>query len=762
MKEIIKIALLFSLTLGVVAANSQTHPNLILTKEGVTLIRNTKDKAPLFDQILEQVRTEVDAEIAEGISVPVPKDMAGGYTHERHKRNFFILQKAGNLYQITGEEKYAIYIRDMFLQYAELFPTLGLHPTMNSYATGKIFWQCLNDANWLVYASQAYDCVYEFLTKEEREKLENKLFRPLADFISIENPKFFNRIHNHSAWGNAAVGMIGLAMGDEALIKRALYGIENDGLDNSMLDNDGGFIKVDGQKQAGFLAQLDYSFSPDGYFTEGPYYLRYAMTPLLLFSRALANNRPDLKIYAYRDSILKKAVFALLNQTDAQGRFFPINDSQKGMSWNAREVVAAVDIAYADFGHAPILLAIAEMQGEVLLDGAGFEVARDLEKGLLIPFSQQPAAYRDGANGERGGIAILRTGDEKNDELCAVMKYSAHGMGHGHFDKLSYSLYDETGEVLQDYGAARWVNIDQKGGGRYLPENNTWAKQSIAHNTLIVNEQSHYEGSVKKGEANEPKLYCFDTRHPDYQMVSAKDVHAYANAEMHRTLFLLKDESLKNNTLIDVFRVSSEEENQYDLPIWFQGHLLQTNFEYKAALNRLEPLGDAFGYQHLWKEAEGKANSENAKLTWFSNGKFFSMTTLVSEKDDLILGRIGANDPEFNLRRDPCFLIRKQGAKNAVFISVIEAHGSYNPVAEIPYDPFSSIESVELVVDNKDYTIFKFTNKGGTTWTIMQANQNADEVASHKIKAGAIQYSWNGVVDIQKTVSANRGEKIKD
>ena len=42
-------------------------------------------------------------------------------------------------------------------------------------------------------------------------------------------------------------------------------------------DNDGGLIRPDGLKKAGFLAQLDGSFSPDGYFTEGPYYLRYAI-----------------------------------------------------------------------------------------------------------------------------------------------------------------------------------------------------------------------------------------------------------------------------------------------------------------------------------------------------------------------------------------------------------------------------------------------------------------------------------------------------
>ena len=160
------------------------HPNLILTEEGVKNIKASLGKVPLFDKVLAETIAEVDAEIAAGIAVPIPKDMAGGYTHQRHKKNWFVLQKAGVLYQVTGEDKYAVYIRDMLLEYAEMYPTLPIHPTDRSYATGKIFWQCLNDANWLVYVSQAYDNIYDFCTKEEREKLENDLFRPYADFLS--------------------------------------------------------------------------------------------------------------------------------------------------------------------------------------------------------------------------------------------------------------------------------------------------------------------------------------------------------------------------------------------------------------------------------------------------------------------------------------------------------------------------------------------------------------------------------------------------
>ncbi len=749
MKKIIQIQFFILLFLGTtLSLCAQDHPSLILTKSGVAQIRADLGSVPLFDEILEETKKEIDAEIALGILVPVPKDMAGGYTHERHKRNFFVIQKAGNLYQITEDEKYAIYVRDMLLEYAELFPTLPLHPTNRSYATGKIFWQCLNDANWLVYTSQAYDCVYNFMSKKERELVEKDLFRPLADFLSEGNPQFFNRIHNHSTWGNAAVGMIGLVMNDKELVDRALYGLKMDINKKNERDNDGGLIRPDGQKKAGFLAQLDGSFSPDGYFTEGPYYLRYAIFPFLKFAKSLANNKPELGILEYRDKILEKAVYSLLYQTDYNGLFYPINDSQKGMSWNAREVITAVDLAYFHYGNDPMLLSVAEKQGVVALDEAGFSVAKGLADGLAKPMKQKSIAYKDGPDGTEGGIGILRTSTNPDNELCLVMKYSAQGMGHGHFDKLSYSLYDETGEVMQDYGAARWVNIDQKGGGRYLKENNTWAKQSIAHNTLVVNETSHYNGDIRIGEKYNPDLFYFNGK-GNVQVLSAKSKNAYSDTKLHRTMVLVKDENFRHPILIDIFKANSEKNNQYDLPVWFQGHLLLTNFDYKKEATTLNTLGTGHGYQHLWKEAVGKAKDGTAHINWFSNGKFYSMISVVEPEDELIFARLGANDPEYNLRNDPSFIIRKKDKKEATFVSVIEPHGDYNWVTELSEQPFASVEKVSILHDDNQYTILQFSNKAGKEWTLMLANQDASETSQHKINVGDKVFEWIGVYQLK-------------
>ena len=107
------------------ASRAQDRPGLIMTKVGVEKIRAELGNVPLFDATLENVKAEVDAEIALGIDTPIPKDFSGGYTHARHKRNFLIAQKAGVLFQILEDDRYAIYLRDMLFQYEAMYKDLG-------------------------------------------------------------------------------------------------------------------------------------------------------------------------------------------------------------------------------------------------------------------------------------------------------------------------------------------------------------------------------------------------------------------------------------------------------------------------------------------------------------------------------------------------------------------------------------------------------------------------------------------------------------
>ncbi len=720
-------------------AIGQAHPNLILTKKGVEKIRAELGKTPLFDKTLSGIKAEVDSEIALGIDTPIPKDFSGGYTHERHKRNFLILQKAGVLFQILEDEKYAIYIRDMLMAYAKLYPTLPIHPQERSYARGKLFWQCLNDANWLVYVSQAYDCIYDWLSKKERKTLEKNLFHPFADFISVGNPQFYNRVHNHSTWGNAAVGMIGLVMNDDELIDRALYGIKDDGLEVGAKDNDGGLIKVEGQ-EVGFLANVNEPFSPDGYYTEGPYYQRYAMYPFLIFAEALHNVRPAVKIFEFKDSVLLKSVNTLINLSDSDGEFFLLNDAQKGMSYYSRELVTAIDIAYHYGGNDPELLSIAEKQDQVLLDDSGLAVAMGIRDGKAIPFKKKSINLTDGPDGEQGGIGILRYGDEA---LTLVFKYSAQGLSHGHYDNLSFSLFEKGDEVIQDYGLARFVNIEQKGGGNYLKENTTWAKQTIAHNTITQNETSHFTGDYETGSKHHSELYFFDASNEGVQVVSGIEKHAYPGTKMHRTMAIIKEDNFEKPFVLDLMKVTSDKPNQYDLPFYFMGQVMQVNVEYESP-SSLTALGTANGYQHLWLEGIGKPLADNTKLSWLNQGKFYTLTSDTNASDELLFTRLGANDPDFNLRRDAAFMIRRANTQNTIFASIIEPHGNYSPVSEFAVNSYSSISNLKVVFDTNDYTAVRIEDKQGNAKLFMLCNTDGSKSKQHQLNINDREYRWTG------------------
>ncbi len=724
---------------GCITLIAQSHPNLILTKQGVKDIK-TGGTAPLFDKALAEAKAEIAQSLKVGIQVPIPKDAGGGYTHEQHKRNYKYMNLAGNLYQITGEKMYANYVKKMLTEYVAMYKDLPLHPVDKSYSRGKLFWQCLNEANWLVYTSQAYDAVYDCLSAKERKNFEDNLFRPFADFLSIENPKFFNRIHNHSTWGNAAVGMIGLVMKDEELINRALYGLSLSEQENLAKDNDGGFIYEKGQSKAGFLAQIDHAFSPDGYYTEGPYYQRYAMTPFMLFSLALHHNKEDLKIFEYRDGILLKAVYTLLYQTNQAGEFFPINDAMKGMSIGSGSVISAVNIAYG-LNEDPELLSVAKLQSHVLLDHNGYAVARALQEGKAKPFFKKSVELRDGAKGDEGALGILRTLKDE-DEIAVLFKYAAQGLGHGHFDKLSYSMYDGNTEVLQDYGSARWVNIDHKAGGRYLKENKSWAKQTIAHNTLVVDGKSHFAGKYEKANTFHSEPYFFNVDNANIQIISAKETNAYEDVAMQRTLILCNGDDFSGPILIDVMAAFSENEHQYELPFHYAEHFMRLNAELKSNLPKI--MGEKHGYQHLYQEASSVIDGENLQFTWFRDNKMYSITAHADTGDEAIIARIGANDPNFNLRRDALLIHRKNKAKDALFLSLIEPHGSYSPVTETPDTPYSQIKSVQVILYNKEYTIFTIKDIHNTGHTFMLSNENNDSDSTHKIEHEGNVYEWKG------------------
>lgn len=681
----------------------------------------TASQAPLFAAEMRRASTFVDHMMKAGVVVPVPKDPGGGYTHEQHKQNFKAIYLGGQLYRNTGEQKYADYVRDVLLAYAKLYPTLGEHPARkNSQGSGRIFWQVLNDAMWMVDSIQGYEAIRSSLSEADRKNIDDNVFRKAAAFLSTGSPVTFSKIHNHATWATAGVGMTGYVLGEKELVDIALLGLDKSG-------------------ETGFLRQTDLLFSPDGYYTEGPYYQRFALKPFMIFAGAIEKNDPSRKIYEHRDGILLKALRSTIQLT-YDGFFLPFNDAIRDKSLKTNELYNGVAIAYSKTRD-PGLLSIAKWQGRTILTDDGLLLANDLAAGKAKPFPFISLLFSDGPRGTKGAVAVLRQGDSTTGQAL-VAKNSSQGMGHGHFDKLNWQYYDNGNEIVTDYGAARFLNVESKFGGRYLPENETWAKQTIAHNSLVVDEKSHFNGDPKAGDKLSPQQRFFSDK-PGSQISSATMNDAYPGVNFTRTLALLNVDGLGQPLVADVLRVKSEISHKYDLPMHYTGHITRVGFDLRSNVQGRPVLGTANGYQHLWVDATGKPDdAKSAFVTWILDDRFYTARWIPQATGEVILAESGANDPQFNLRREPVIVQRTTDSKDTVFASILEAHGSYDGAEERTVASDSQIKSIQHQRTGSVDLLMIETLSGDKS--VLAISYDTDPAKTHSASIGGEQINWTG------------------
>lgn len=217
---------------------------------------------------------------------------------------------------------------------------------------------------------------------------------------------------------------------------------------------------------------------------------------------------------------------------------------------------------------------------------------------------------------------------------------------------------------------------------------------------------------------------------------------------MRRTVAMVKDSSLPFPVLIDLFTVDGKKEHTFDLPFYYVGQFIHTNVKYIPQLQQQQALGSANGYQHLWKEAEGKA-SGMVQFSWLSGNRYYSVSSAADSQTSVLFARIGANDPDFNLRREPAVILRKKNS-SAVFASVIEPHGIWDGTIEISRDASSSIRNISVVASDSSASIIRVERKNGSYWMILVWNGTPSESQHHSATVNNITYSWTGNIALQK------------
>jgi len=110
----------------------------------------------------------------------------------------------------------------------------------------------------------------------------------------------------------------------------------------------------------------------------------------------------------------------------------------------------------------------------------------------------------------------------KGSDHTVAVKFGPHGGGHGHNDKLTFISYAHGAHLATDPGTQAY-------GAK---SHNTWDKTTVAHNTLVVDEQTQAQATGKLLEWNPG---------PDVTEIRLSAGPVYPNIQIERTLVLTKD-----------------------------------------------------------------------------------------------------------------------------------------------------------------------------------------------------------------------------
>ncbi len=707
-----------------------TQP-ILLTDAEIEQLHLEVGRSTLMGKTIEAHKQDVDAFMQLPLDVPGHGE-AGGYEHNRHKQNYTYMNLAGRLFLVTKEEKYANFVKELLAIYAEKYLTFDFHVQKNTNPTGRLFHQILNEHCWLLFTSLAYSCVASTMTEEERSTVVERIFEPMLDMFTVKYAHDFDRIHNHGIWAVAAVGICGLAIGKREYLDMSVYGIERN-------------------ETGGFLAQISELFAPSGYYMEGPYYHRYAIRPTCVFAEVIHRHMPEVDIYNFKGQVIGNTVQAMLSTAYPNGEFPALNDSSRTMGITDMGVQVAVSVYSKHYELDENILGMAKIQDRVWMHSCGLELSKAYEEAsekheINMPFWPS-VELNEGPDGHFGAQGFIRMQDKKGDVSQLVMNYGQHGMGHGNFDTLGITFFNRGQEVLREYGFCRWVNVEPKFGGRYLDENKSYARQTIAHNAVTVDEQCQNNFDVERADKVHGLPHFFKVNDTNINGMSAFANDHYDGLDMQRSVFMLKLDELESPLLLDLYRVVGEGEHQYDYSHQYEGQIVRTNFEYKAN-KELNTLGSDFGYQHLWNVASGAAN-DTALVSWLQNNTYYTwLGTSSNANNEVIFTRTGANDPSFNLRSEPAFILRSKGP-STLFASVLETHGYFNEEFEQSVNARGVVKNIQVIGHTVVGSVVEIQTEHSNV-TVMISNQfGAIENTAHTVELNGKSYNWTGFYSLE-------------
>ncbi|MCG3149994.1 MAG: hypothetical protein PCFJNLEI_03461 [Verrucomicrobiae bacterium] len=357
----------------------------------------------------------------------------------------------------------------------------------------------------------------------------------------------------------------------------------------------------------GVLEQLDKNIGKSGLWYEGAMvYHNYALQPLLM--TADMTRRVGLTLHTHPK--LLAMITGPLRAVYPDGSYPAINDSDP----------AHVRMFEPAFKWAGIPFVVPPLPSEVLEDA---------------------------------GLVALRAGG-----TCVFVDYGPHGDEHGHPDKLNIMLYALGRELILDPGRITYS----------VPEYKTWARTTVAHNTVVVD--------GKNQEETTGELWWFGS---NACLTATAD--AYPGSLLKR--FVVLNERL----LVDVFRVEREKPAQLDWVVHCRGNLV-------AELQpTTQTLGTTNGYQHLRELQTGQV----ARVT-FAPAPDKKLTVHFAGEEPIWTG-VGIG---YRLDDRVPFVLRRRQSATTTFVTVYDWSAEVEKVEQLPGD---AVVKLRLTGTNRTTTV---------------------------------------------------------
>ncbi|NLB41448.1 MAG: alginate lyase family protein, partial [Clostridiales bacterium] len=626
------------------------HPYLFFHGSDIPSIKQTIANYEFAENALEVLVANADIAAS---AILDPKFQLPGKNDNLHDRLADQARDLSLAYLMTEKPEYRDAAIKILTEYGDHYAEYPLEGTYD----GRLLYQTLNEYGWVIDFAWAYDMMYQELSEVQRQKIEEDVLHNAVEVIS----RYKRGLSNWQTWHNAAIGIVGLVTKDQALVERAI--------------ND---------PAHGFKYQMANGIRNDGlWWEESNSYHEYTLEPFIYLAEAAYNSNLDMYSYEAENGTSFKSMFdALLNYIFADltrpavGNTSVYSPLKSGLLY---------EIAYKRYKDPNLASLIQQTLGEnrsekplspywafVIAEPDLPQVNYSIGSEVFAPEGMNimgSTLYKD------SGMAILRNHDLEGEATNISMTWSPYGTtnGHQHADMLSIMLYGNGDTLLTEAGSLGYSN----------PNHISWAKQTLAHNTLVVDETSQYPQGDLTGlwdsDAGRASSGILNNFHIGslLKTIRAESDNVYDGVNLDRTLIMIDD------YVIDWFQASSDTEHVYDLPYHVNGKLIDTPLEFQ---NREESFRNWGGYQHI-SQIKSSFTDDQWTTTWQGKkGNGLNVTMLGDKGTEAVYG-VSLNE----------MIMARRKAKDTDFVTILQPFSEGENLREV--------QTLQIQADSPAYAV---------------------------------------------------------